>query len=326
MSCPASGFGNGLEALDIDLSGGETSYYAGDRFVVTGNFDLTNSPYATNPNLIYVPGSKKSGQVVGQVGQLAFDNLFIDWGDGTVQKITAVPNDSSMTNWSRGETMNLPAPNSQSTKTLLSEGIYVHAYNNPTSYIIRVFQLSEADAQHVNASLLGASVDGPGGSPFLQAATVGKLVSLNNGSGATSQGSVGNAFQSVLVDASAPVLSKNGNASSSSGCQPPAGSRSFGDYFARLHDLLRQQNSYRAGRHGCGRAVALENHCRPGLPRPRQSTVQNSQPSAARGARQFESVKARPRPCMSRRPCHRKRLPRANRRSRSSPCVRAVAM
>ena len=120
MSCPASGFGNGLDALDIDLSGGETSYYAGDRFVVAGNFDLTNSPYATNPNLIYVPGSKKSGQVVGQVGQLAFDNLFIDWGDGTVQKITAVPNDSSMTNWSRGETMNLPAPNSKSTRTLLS--------------------------------------------------------------------------------------------------------------------------------------------------------------------------------------------------------------
>ena len=221
MSCPASGFGNGLNALDIDLSGGDPNFYAGDRFVVTGNFDLTNSPYATNPNLIDVPGSKKSGQLFGQVGQLAFDNLFIDWGDGTVQKITAVPNDSSMTNWNRGETMNLPAPNSQSTKTLLSEGIYVHAYNNPTSYIIRVFQLSEADAQHVNASLLGASVDGPGGSPFLQAATVGKLVSLNSSGGANSQGSVGNAFQSVLANASTPVLSKNGNASSSS--SPPPG-------------------------------------------------------------------------------------------------------
>ena len=223
MSCPASGFGNGLDALDIDSSGGELTYYAGDRFVVAGNFDLTNSPYATNPNLIYVPGSKKSGQVVGQVGQLAFDNLFIDWGDGSVQKITAVPNDSSMTNWSRGETMNLPAPNSKSTRKLQLEGIDVHTYNNPVSYIIRIFQLSEADAQHVNASLLGASVDGPGGSPFLQAATVNKLVSLNNGGGATAQGSVGSAFQSVLADASTPVLSKNGNASSSSGSSPPPG-------------------------------------------------------------------------------------------------------
>ena len=223
MSCPASGFGNGLDALDIDSSGGELTYYAGDRFVVAGNFDLTNSPYATNPNLIYVPGSKKSGQVVGQVGQLAFDNLFIDWGDGSVQKITAVPNDSSMTNWSRGETMNLPAPNSKSTRKLQLEGIDVHTYNNPVSYIIRIFQLSEADAQHVNASLLGASVDGPGGSPFLQAATVNKLVSLNNGGGATAQGSVGSAFQSVLADALTPVLSKNGNASSSSGSSPPPG-------------------------------------------------------------------------------------------------------
>jgi hypothetical protein len=223
MSCPESGFGNGLAALDIDLSGGEINYYAGDRFVVTGNFDLTNSPYATNPSLIDVPGSKKSGQVVGQIGQLAFDNLFIDWGDGTVQKITAVPNDSSMTNWNRGETMNLPAPNSTSTETLQAEGMYVHAYNNAASYTIRVFQLSEADAQHVNASLLGASVDGPGGSPFLQAATVSRLVSLNNGSGPTSQGSVGNAYQSVLADASAPVLSENGNASSSSGASSPPG-------------------------------------------------------------------------------------------------------
>ncbi len=220
MSCPASGFGNGLNALDIDSSGGGIDYYAGDRFVVTGNFDLTNSPYATNPSLIYVPGTKESGQVVGQIGQLAFDNLFIDWGDGTVQKIKAVPNDSSMTNWNRGETMNLPAPNSKSTRKLQLEGIDVHTYNNPTSYIIRIFQLSEADAQHVNASLLGASVDGPGGSPFLQAATVGKLASLDNGSDANSQGSVGNAFQSVLADASTPVVSKNGNAS---GGSPPPG-------------------------------------------------------------------------------------------------------
>ncbi|MGH9560687.1 MAG: hypothetical protein ACRD3S_04465, partial [Terracidiphilus sp.] len=83
------------------------------------------------------------------------------------------------------------------------------------------FQLSEADAQHLNPSALAASVDGPGGSPFLQAATLVKLVSLGNG--ASSPNSVGNAFQSVLTQGATPVSLKVGGSQPPSGSSAPAG-------------------------------------------------------------------------------------------------------
>jgi hypothetical protein len=220
MSCPASGFGNGLAAVDIDDVGNDPNNYVGDRIAVTGNFDLTNSPYAANPNLIYVPGSKKSGQVVGQVGQLAMDNVFVDWGDGKIESLSPAPTDPNMTNWNRDEGLTLPAPNTTSGSKLQAEGVYFHPYNNPGTFTIRVFQLSEADAQHINASLLSASVDGPANSPFLQVATLGKLVM--SGGNATQQNSVGNAFQSVLSQGAMPVAPKGGS-SQGSGNSAPAG-------------------------------------------------------------------------------------------------------
>jgi hypothetical protein len=218
MSCPAGGFGNGLQALDIDVTGNDPNNYAGDRFALSGSFDLTNSPYAAHPNLIDKPCSDC---LIGQVDGVAFDNLFVDWGDGTIQRITGVPKDPNMTNWSRSEVMTLPAPNSPSSAALKAEGVYFHSYSNPGPYPIRVFQLSEADAQHLNPSTLSASVDGPGGSPFLQVATLGKLVSLGNG--ASSQNSVGSAFQSVLAQGATPINLKAGSAPTASGGAAPAG-------------------------------------------------------------------------------------------------------
>ena len=220
MSCPASGFGNGLAAVDIDDVGNDPNNYVGDRIAVTGNFDLTNSPYAANPTLIDVPGSKKSGQLFGQVGQLAMDNVFIDWGDGKIQSLSPAPTDPNMTNWNRDEGLTLPAPNTTSGSKLQAEGVYFHPYNNPGAFTIRVFQLSEADAQHINASLLSASVDGPANSPFLQVATLGKLAT--SGGAATQQNSVGSAFQSVLSQGAMPVTPKGGS-SQGSGSNAPAG-------------------------------------------------------------------------------------------------------
>lgn len=218
MSCPAGGFGNGLQATDIDITGSDPNNYAGDRFALSGSFNLTNSPYAAHPNLIDKPCSNC---LIGQVEGIAFDNLFVDWGDGTIQKITGDPKDPNMTNWSRSEAVTLPAPNSPSSSALRAEGVYFHSYSNPGSYDIRVFQLSEADAQHLNASALAASVDGPGGSPFLQVATLGKLVSLGNS--ASSQNSVGTAFQSVLAQGATPINLKTGSGSAASSPSAPAG-------------------------------------------------------------------------------------------------------
>ena len=221
MSCPDAGFGNGLQAVDIDASGNDPNSYVGDRFAVTGKFNLTDSPYASHPNLIDTPGSKCSNCLFGQVGQVAMDNVFVDWGDGTIESLSPAPTDPNMTNWSRDEGLTLPAPNTASGSKLQAEGVYFHPYNNPGKYTIRVFQLSEADAQHINASLLSASVDGPANSPFLQVATLGKLVM--SGGGATQQNSVGNAFQSVLSQGAMPIALGGGSAPQGSGSNAPAG-------------------------------------------------------------------------------------------------------
>jgi len=218
LSCPANGMGSGIQALDIDVTGSDPNNYAGDRFALSGSFNLTDSPYAAHPNLVDKPCNNC---LIGQVSQVAFDDLFVDWGDGSIQKISAVPQDPNMTNWGRNEVITLPAPNSSSSSALKAEGVYFHAYSNAGGYKIRVFQLSEADAQHLNASALAASVDGPGGSPFLQVATLGKLVSLGNG--ASSQNSVGSAFQSVLSQGSIPVNLKAGSNQPAAGSSAPQG-------------------------------------------------------------------------------------------------------
>lgn len=206
MACSLGGStGTGLQAQDADATGNDPNNYMGDRFVLSGSFNLTDSPYATHPNLIQTPGSRCNGCLFGQIGEVAFDNLFVDWGDGTVQSLSAPPSDPNMTNWNRGESLTLPAH-------LGDAGAIVHRYSNTGKFTIRVFQLSEADAQHVNASLLAASIDGPATSPFLQVATLGRIGSSPAGSSA--QGAIGNAFQSILTQASATTLSKSTGAPS----------------------------------------------------------------------------------------------------------------
>lgn len=191
MACSGGGQSNtGLQAQDADDPGNDPNNYVGDRFVLSGSFNLTDSPYATHPNLV------KGSGLIGQVHQVSFDNLFVDWGDGTIQSISAPPADPNMTNWNRGESLTLPAH-------LGDTGLISHPYGNTGKFIIRVFQLSEADAQHVNTALLAASVDGPATSPFLQVATLNSIGPLAGGG--PSQNSIGSAFQSVLMQGSTPT-------------------------------------------------------------------------------------------------------------------------
>lgn len=187
MACSGTGSGHGLNTSDVDNPGNDPNDYTGDRFVLSGSFNLTDSPYATHPNLIQIPGSQCSGCLFGQFGQVAFDNVFVDWGDGTIQPLTAVPADPNITNWNRNEGLTLP-PN------VTDANAVKHLYNNTGNFTIRVFQLSEADAQHVNASLLAASVDGPATSPFLQAAALTRVGSING----NLQSTVSGAFHAIL--------------------------------------------------------------------------------------------------------------------------------
>ena len=204
LACSGGGqSGTGLQAADVDATGNDPNNYAGDRFMLTGSFNLSDSPYATHPTLQPKPGSQCNNCLITPVGEVAFDNLFVDWGDGTIQSLSAPPSDPNMTNWNRGESLTLPGH-------LGDQGSVVHAYNNKGSYTIRVFQLSEADAQHVNASLLAASVDGPATSPFLQVATLSRISAAQGGNPA--QNTIGNAFQTMLAQSAGAAMVKGGGA------------------------------------------------------------------------------------------------------------------
>ncbi len=137
--------------------------YPGDVFGLSGEFDLSFSPWATHPKTTMeaAPGS----QFKTNIAQLDFDTLFVDWGDGTVEAVrTAFPAESKdpVMAWGRGVKIELPNPKGQSP----SPGSLRHSYDRTGTFIIRFFQLSEADAQHVEPAQLAMAIDGPQGSPY----------------------------------------------------------------------------------------------------------------------------------------------------------------
>ncbi|MDP9050499.1 MAG: IPT/TIG domain-containing protein, partial [Acidobacteriota bacterium] len=202
LQCNGSGTGAGLQVNSVadkqvyDANGKpvpgqiDPIDYVGDPWVLSGNLDLSRSPYAAHPNLHQLPGSRCDGCLFGQIDQVQFDNVFVDWGDGSVQPLSAPPKDANMTNWGRGELLTLPS-------NATSPGSVQHAYQYPGSFTVRVFQLSEADAQHTNVSLVAASVDGPGIHSFMQAAVLSNA--LNSGGGNLSQASLQSSFQRILA-------------------------------------------------------------------------------------------------------------------------------
>jgi len=139
--------------------------YVGDPFVLSGDFDLSRSPYATHPGDTV---NKCSGCLFGNVQQFQFDNLFVDWGDGHIEKLSAPPADPNTSGWNSGVELSLP-PCAPSPTCPYSVS---HTYDYPGLYNVRVFQLSNADVQQVDPSLVVASVDGPGVHPYMAALTV----------------------------------------------------------------------------------------------------------------------------------------------------------
>ena len=113
LNCPANGFelpGQKLAATDLDLEklpNGfvDSSSYVGHRFAIKGTFDNRRSPIgasgeitekaktppastpsnASNPPVILIDPSQLPESPVDPAGidHVDFDNVFIDWGDGT---------------------------------------------------------------------------------------------------------------------------------------------------------------------------------------------------------------------------------------------------
>jgi hypothetical protein len=155
--------------------------YADDYFRLEGNFDLSRAPYAQHPKPINNPPNqvtnsntaKNSGTVTGNFivqGLLAvrFDNVFVDWGDGTIEPIEALVAASNVTGWQRdvglkmSQTIYYPPNLSAKIPTILTSTqipAILHKYHSIGTYQVRVFELAEADAQAVNSSALAMVLD-----------------------------------------------------------------------------------------------------------------------------------------------------------------------
>jgi len=188
LQCNGSGMSNGINIADADKTQSDPNAYVLDRWLLSGTVDLTNSPYRANGT----PQDSGTG-LIKNVNLMTFDNVFVDWGDGTVQSLSAIPTDHTTVD-SRGIKFTLPNQINQ-------QYALWHAYQTPNSYTVRIFQLSEADAQHVNASVVAASVDGPISNPYLQAALLQKIAMPGSGGSqaSSSQGNVLNGFQNILL-------------------------------------------------------------------------------------------------------------------------------
>ncbi|HUJ31730.1 MAG TPA: hypothetical protein VLY23_10660 [Candidatus Acidoferrum sp.] len=178
--------------------------YVGDPWVLSGSFDLSRSPYATNPTSTQ---NKCSGCLFGPVQDFQFNNLFIDWGDGHVEPLSAQPADlNNVTNWSPGLQLTLPScvPGPQCPYSVS------HTYNYPGMYNVRVFQLSDSDVQQVNPSLVASSADGPGVNPYMAAGAL-NLVSANKMALPSSASSAANSASSAAVSPAKMAFSSFSN-------------------------------------------------------------------------------------------------------------------
>ena len=183
LGCGSGGMNNSaLNVNDVDgtLPNGakDPNSYIDDRFVLSGSFTIAGSPYASPTTFAKAQSNPPS--IAPPITQVQFNNVFVDWGDGTVQAISAPPSDANNpnTNASWDPTVPLTLPQSVTDPNAL-----IHKYVATGSFKVRVFQLSEADLQHVNVASVSASADGPT-TTFTQTALLSKMATqgtLNGG-------------------------------------------------------------------------------------------------------------------------------------------------
>lgn len=187
-TCPLDGSQSLLSVDNRDRGIDDTKVnavnYVGDEMLITGRIDLSSSPYTSFPDetqysVPYTPPSGQQSAQPGSTGSMPFidvglptnqvidhkfDNLFVDWGDGTVVPLHLKAGSAGAAygnNFDRSEVMELPTAKAYA--DYLKDGtspypeFFTHQYAAPGTYPIRVYQLSEGDVQNANPSMLNAA-------------------------------------------------------------------------------------------------------------------------------------------------------------------------
>jgi hypothetical protein len=124
-----------------------TADYIGDHWQFSGSLDLSNAPWAMTSQR-----SVNTSQAQYPVETEALNNVFVDWGDGTVEPLTVqwhgqycagVPCFASNTETSTATDFDLDAATNQ--------GAFGHAYNQVGSFEVRVYMLPASAVQQQGA-------------------------------------------------------------------------------------------------------------------------------------------------------------------------------
>ncbi|RJQ50207.1 MAG: hypothetical protein C4538_00485 [Nitrospiraceae bacterium] len=158
LACPTASSTGGLDVVNIDAEamknkGGvkiSTANHAYDRFALSGKINLAKSPYAAHASKTQTSTPDTSGSFSGPLGgsvsygsksqvlftTWTFENVFIDWGDGTVQPLSMTQGGDAG-DYSQEKALDISKAMEK----------YQHAYKEPGSYTVRIYQLSSDDVQ-----------------------------------------------------------------------------------------------------------------------------------------------------------------------------------
>lgn len=171
--------GNGKTTGNLNVqnfsrtSNNDPNDYIGDLFGLGGTVDLSHSPYKVDYTFqTYVPAGSTCGNqcLIKDIADVDVSNVYVDWGDGTVQSLVSPPASTGQSSWDPSMTLVLPTNNTTPMN---------HKYQTTGTFIIRLFQLSNDDLQNVSVNSVSASIDGAT-TPFMRAALLNKMSS--NGS------------------------------------------------------------------------------------------------------------------------------------------------
>ena len=162
-----------LDVKPIDNTAGSGVGHTGERWELTGSLNLGKSPWSSNPQRTqwpFAPGTG-NGKPYSTWTKWNFDNVFIDWGDGTVVPLALVMQ-GDKGKYSGADKLDLGA-------TVGNKGRYLHAYAQVGTYTVRVYQLPEDDLQDHDAAGVSLSVNHDG-------SLYGAAVSYGSGGAAAS--------------------------------------------------------------------------------------------------------------------------------------------
>jgi len=179
-ACPLE---KNIEVLNMDSGKGETGKagvnHPFERWIISGSVDLSQSPYLSSPAEYQDPNANSGSQagssgtggqpyfntgLASNVLEHQFDNLFVDWGDGTVVPLHLAASGSAYNQ--DFDTMSIPDAQSyqQDSGKAGAPDFYTHQYQDTGPFTIRVYQLAERDVQQVNPGDLADAYDGSGNS------------------------------------------------------------------------------------------------------------------------------------------------------------------